>query len=408
MFKNKKITITSVLLVLCFLTQFISLPYFSWYDILRYFTIVVVGLYDITKYKLIFQKKYRIINLISLLFCGLTILSAFLNLKRDLERNPLYAAIVFSASFIVFLFFIESLAEQNQIKKTLNIFFKTALLIAIVTDILIIFVPSLKETYDNYLIGTKFGVSFLHLELIVLYLCNLDINKLKISNKVILFILFILTYLISLCVQCVTGIISVLILLILLFCVKNNEKNFSNPVIFIAVQCMSFVFIFIYGNLLNIPFIKYIIVNYFEKDITLTSRTIIFSIVPDILSKNNAWLTGMGYGSSYELGHKYSSFPDTQNGILEWIWNVGVPTTIIMLLMFSIIFYVVKKRINKDNKKNLFPILAIIYMFTILEMIEVTIGKTYFGFIALLFGIAVENKIYKNANFIENKNGNKL
>ena len=120
--------------------------------------------------------------------------------------------------------------------------------------------------------------------------------------------------------------------------------------------------------------------------------------VPIILTERDGWMQGMGYGSSYDLGMRYGGFPDTQNGILEWIWQVGIPTTIIMVLMFAIILTVAKKHTYYRNRKALLPLIAGAYLFTVLGTVEITIGIMYFSLMICIMCVATDT--YKEKNTV--------
>lgn len=384
-----KISISSVLTVLIFVTQFISLKYISWYNLLRYGTIVVIGLYICTRIKYNLKNKYLLINVCALIFALLTVCTSYLNRNRTVDRNPFLASIPFVASFIFFLLFMEIMIEQKKVKKTIRIFFRTALLFATVTDILIFTFPSLFATFNVYLVGTKFDVVYEHLLLVVLYLAQINLNKKKDLEIISLLFLILWSFFIGIYVECSTGIVGVFILLALLFIARSREKLFFNGLFYCCTQFFCFGFVFFYEVVLSNQTVKNLITNVLKKDITLTTRTYIFEKVPVILTTHNGWIQGLGYGTSYDLGMKYGGFPDTQNGILEWIWQVGIPTTVIMVLMFAIILTVSGKCLNNNNKRILLSLISGLYLFTILGTVEITISSMYFSIVVCIMSVAI-------------------
>ena len=91
---------TSLIVTMIFLTQFITLPYFAWYNVVKYIAIVIVGVYVCIRYKKVDKRKYALINMISVIFCGMLLWTSFQNRNQIASRNPFLAAIVFSALFI--------------------------------------------------------------------------------------------------------------------------------------------------------------------------------------------------------------------------------------------------------------------------------------------------------------------
>ena len=393
--KDLKISTTSILMIMMFIIQFIKFSYFSWYDVMKYGIIIISGMFIIVRIKIMLKKKYLIINGLAILFGALTIYSSYINRNIIKERNPFLAAIIFVTTFIFFQFFIEIIVEKKQIKKMIKIFYKTTIVITIVTDLIMFARPNLVTIYSgNYFVGTKFSVVYLHMLLIMLYLIK---NNFQFQDKFYtkkLLVLSIWSIVVGIYVQCATGVVGIALLYLFIYIINKKEKIFVNPIVFIVVNIFCFMFIYFNQVVLRNPIISSFIVNVLGKDITLTSRTRIFEIVPKILLGNTTW--GFGYATSYEIGMKLGGFPNTQNGILEWIWQVGLPTTIIMLIFFGTFLYLIKKRLNKNNRNKLVPIIAYIYVLTVLGSVEITIGSMYFALLILAFGISMEedsNKI---------------
>lgn len=374
-----KISISSMLAIPLFLTQFIIMPYISWYNLLRYGTIIVVGLYVGRRIRVVIQKKYLFLNVISLIFSFFTIIASYFNRSRLGDRDPFLASIPFAAAFVFFLFYMEIMAEKKKVKRVIEIFFRTALVVLLITDILIFVAPSLLSIYGNYFVGTKFRVVYLHILTIIFYLSLNQAGKLNTYKKILLILLAAWSLFIGIYVDCSTGIVGVAVLLLLLLAIKRKERLFLNGKFYCVMQALCLGFVFFYEFVLNNPTVEYFIVDILGRDITLTSRTRIYELVPLILTEHSGWMIGMGYGSSYDLGMRFAGFPDTQNGILEWIWQVGIPTTIIMVLMFAVILNISKQYMNEKNRGLLLPLIAGLYLFTILGTVEITITSMYFS-----------------------------
>lgn len=391
MTRDFKVSVSSILAVLIFLTQFVSLSYFTWYNFLRYSTIVAVGIYVFARYKILIQRKYLMVNILALLFSMLTIYTSFLNKSRGAERDPFLAAIVYCASFIIFLFYMEIMAEYCMVEKTIDVFYRVALIVAVITDMLVFFAPSLFAVNHQYFVGTKFGVVYLHLLLMVFYFASINMDESRKPNKKLLAFLAVWSFFVGIYVDCSTGILGVLILLAFMLIINNREGLFLNSVFYSAIQILSFCFVYFYEFVLSNGTVEHFIVNVLGRDMTLTYRTVIYQKVPLILTAQNGWMKGMGYGSSYELGMKYGGLSDTQNGILEWIWQVGVPTTIVMVIMFAVIFFISKRYMVDQNRKILLAFLSGIYLMTVLGTVEITISQMYFALLVCILGIATEN-----------------
>lgn len=377
---------TSLIVTMIFLTQFITLPYFAWYNVVKYIAIVIVGVYVCIRYKKVDKRKYALINMISVIFCGMLLWTSFQNRNQIASRNPFLAAIVFSALFMVFLLFMEIMIENNKVDHILNIFYRLTIIILFINDILIFVYPNLYLSFgENYFIGTKFEVIYLHFLSICLYMIK-EKNK-KFKNVVTIGML-IWTFFIGLQIKCSTGLVGAAFLVVLIIAINKKEEMFLNPLFYAGVQAICFGFVFFCENVLSSPNVQNFIVNILGKNATMSGRANIYMEVPILLTSNHAWITGFGYATSYELGRKLGGFPDTQNAILEWIWYAGVPTTIIMIMLFMLILYVSRKSIEQDRRK-MSALLIFLYLLTILGTVEITITQLYFSIIVCIMGVGL-------------------
>lgn len=377
---------SSLIAIMLFLAQFVTLPYFTWYNTAKYTTIVIAGVYVCTRYKKIAKRKYALINMLSVIFCGMLLWTSFQNRNLITNRNPFLAAIAFSALFLDFLLFMEIMIENNEVNHVLLIFYRMTIIVLFINDILIFVYPNLYLSFgENYFIGTKFEVIYLHFLSICLYMIKNKDNNFK--NATALGML-IWTFFIGLQIKCSTGLVGTAFLLILMIVINKKEEVFLNPLFYAGVQAICFGFVFFCEIVLSNPTVENFIVNILGKNATMSGRANIYMKVPILLTSNHAWTTGFGYATSYELGRKLGGFPDTQNGILEWIWYAGVPTTIIMIVLFMVVLYVSRKSIEKD-RGEMRAMLIFLYLLTILGTVEITITHLYFAVIVCIMGIGV-------------------
>lgn len=92
------------------------------------------------------------------------------------------------------------------------------------------------------------------------------------------------------------------------------------------------------------------------------------------------WLSGYGYGSSYEICMNTIHFPNLQNGVLDFIMQQGIISFILLLLIIFMVFHYASK--YKTTRSTGFSVAIILYTYAILGMVEITIGQT---FLVLLF-----------------------
>ena len=142
-----------------------------------------------------------------------------------------------------------------------------------------------------------------------------------------------------------------------------------------------------FEKVLSNQFITYIITQLLDKDITLSLRTMIYLRIPYIMDGH--WLTGYGFGSSYEVLMKYG-IVDTQNGILEWIEQVGIIGVIVLISWLSLAM----KKLNTIYEKKILmqcaPLVALVYVFLFLGTIEITLTIEVFALILIIYGLKNE------------------
>lgn len=386
--KGKKIVITPFKCIL-FLVYMVEISnfyigYTEMFQLFKYISICVIGIYLAKRYNIFLKRKYIKLNGILVLFCFFTIVVSYFSVG-NYERNPLLAAIVFSLIQLETVLVMEYAAEKGRMKYVLDSFFKTTVIWLLITDFMILFIPNLFLKYDNYLVGTKFIVSYLHILLISFAIINYRLNILK--NKMVIALIFLLSTYITVKVECSTGLVGEILLIILLVLPYNLKKIFYKPISFTIAVILSFLFSVIYEIVLANPLIQNLVEIYLSKELTLTGRIYIYAMLPKVLKGH--YMMGYGYGTTYEVCEKYIGFADTQNAVTEWIMQIGIVGVIILMIIFCKIFSKVQECIKNDvnNEVKKYAVLIdYIYILVILGTVEITIDNIFWGVMALIFG----------------------
>ncbi|MCU7204085.1 O-antigen ligase family protein [Turicibacter sp. TA25] len=281
------------------------------------------------------------------------------------------------------LFFILSyITEKIDYLFIIKILYKLALIYIILTDLLIFINPHyFMKNGEYYLVGNKFSVGYLHLQLIVLFFMYTNLNKkFKFSRYLIGILYILLTIIIAIKVDCMTTIIGLFILLLFLFFIPR--KITTKPDVFLLILLVSNLALLSYDRILNIPSIQYFITQILNRDISLTGRTVIYDNIPKLMQ--GKVLLGYGYGSSYETWMKYINLPNSQNALIDIIIEQGLFAVIFLL----IIIYFVIKRINLKDKNIIhiyYPALVMLYVYSILGAVEITINISYIFWLSLIY-----------------------
>lgn len=375
------IKISSIIAILVYHISFINLPYISIYGALKYLALIGVTIFLLVRKKIFFLKKFWKINLCVTIFCMSIILSSIYNLEFGGYKRLLLG--VFHAFIIldIFLFF-EYVNLYNKSKECFKIFYNITLFYIIINDFIVIFLPQFFYRYENYFIGNKFNVAYLHILLLVLfYQINLNVIKKK-RIKFLLMTLF-STYII-IRVECTTALTGIVVLSLGIICKKILEKILISKKIMLISLFISNLVLLISKSILENPIVSYIIVDILKEDLTLTGRMRIYEEVPYIIK--DRLLLGYGVGNAhFVFDQKLHYAPNAQNGLLQCIVVYGIIGTVLMLM----IMYLSMKNLSVDT--YMYPIILIIYIYILFSSVEITLGITILIFFAMISAQASTN-----------------
>lgn len=366
----------------------ISIPEFTG---MRRILLIVAGVCLFRKAKFVIntfrKKEYISIMVVLVLFLFSLVVSARMNMTTYADVKPVYATVNLCI-FLIELFVIAVYAaEHKKVNQVFHFLFWYALIVVLVTDF-IMFTGAMTFTdglFETYLIGTKFSVSYIHIYLLAFFLM-IQKSKLRFKTRYIMLVLCFSFIVVAVAqhVDCNTGILGCLLLvgIFLVFNVSPNRwlKRFASGQVFTAFSVGSCVTAFLFEAILANPFIEHIVVDILQRSTTMTGRTEIFGAF--ILKMAGHWLWGYGYGSAYRTSMTLFKYADAQNGLLQWILQIGIIPTCIMVILFVMIFMRLAK---VDNKMPIMPVIALIYVFVILGTVEITMNMNFFLWMALIF-----------------------
>lgn len=361
-------------------TSFLIFDTFQRYSVA---VLVIDALYMVMHCARIFNRYNTLSIFLFSLFILAVTYSCYQNIGTVANHNPIniarYDLIAFSCIFISLLY----TAEIGRMEKLFRIVAVVIALFCISTDLLILVNKQFGETTGgvNYLVGTKFTVSYMHMSLIIIYAiisANISIQK----RRMTILFLIILSVAVSIKVDCNTGIVGAVLLA---FMILGNEyaKGISNLLYTRAFYVVSLFFgLFFVAAILIIlsnSFVQYIIVDVLDRELTLTGRTDIYANLFLVLA--NSILFGYGYGNSFTISKTYFGYANTQNGLSEWLLQVGLVGVVPMVLLFC---YCIFSLISIDKEKEMMPIVAMLYVYNFLATVEVTINLMYLYWVFVL------------------------
>lgn len=385
-----KIKISTIHAVLVYLLVFFTTTYIS-YNPIRYFLLVAVAMMILSNIRILFRKTYRELNVSIAFFCLATLVVSYINRNGYTDRNPFLAAVVFVATLIEFVITVEIFCQREEIQNLIRVFYRMTLLVVMLTDFLILFTNMhLQYGGDVFLVGTKFSVVYMHFYLISFFFAdkNIELRTIRESslNNMLLGVLLIITMTVSIKLGTATGIVGTVALLLFLWLSERNIGVFLNSKSFFVALIASLLFAVFVEIILSNSMVTYIITQLLGKDVTLTFRTVIYSMFPNIMKER--WFWGFGYGTGYEVLMRYG-IVDAQNGIFDWIQQIGVFGTMLLAIWLCIAMKQ-PKNLCDINHSDVRSLTALAYVFVLLATVEITFSSKFLAIIVLLYGIKMQ------------------
>lgn len=333
------------------------------------------------------KKKYFFCMLTLLLLCAALGGSAYTNQNPIIGDNPMRAT-VRVILFLVELFLLAIwIAETGKCKYTMNVLFWYVLILVAVTDVLLFTrtIVFFSGRYENYLIGTKFSVAYMHMNLLTLWFVRNELQLTR-DGKTKRFILFTVPFLlaVSIRIDCMTGVIGCLMLVVLFMMLNTRFQrkfvHFSSPVLLWLLLIGSVMFPFLAERIVSIPVITHIVENILGRDATLTGRLGIFRTFGAKIS--GRWLWGFGYGNGNAAAERLFRCANAQNAQLQWILQSGLLATLLIDVLMTLI---IRQLSGSSRKRQIMPLMILVYVYIIMGTVETTFNMSFFMWLACIF-----------------------
>ena len=343
--------------------------------------------------RLLWKRNYFRVLAWLAFFClmlGLTILFS----NSSFGHSPLTQTVRLILYLLELFLTMMLLAESGRSKAALNVLFWFVLVLVIVSDALMFtrVLTFRSGKFENYLVGTKFAVSYRHMNLLVLWAIR---SKRKLRSyrfsKLLIFALTAYIVLTAIRVDCMTGILGGLGLLALLLMMDSPRRNklmrFTSPNVLVLTMIASVVFVLVVESIMALPVVRYVVEEILGRDATITGRTDIYRLY--LNNMQDSWLWGYGFGNGNYAAVSLFKYENVQNGLLQWVLQVGVPTTVVLVLVLQEVFRQIKSR-NRRNMDKILPLVAMIYLYIILSTVETTFDMGFIFWFALVFMLVNE------------------
>lgn len=376
---NIKIYKPVIFLILLFHASFINLPYVNGYGLYKYTLLLIVGGFLLIQYRIFKIHEYKKINKWLFLYLSMVLVSSYINKNSVQERKVFLVAIIFVVTVLEIYYLFEYFIILNRTQELINALFYLLFFYCLLTDLVMLLFPTLYiEKGNYYLIGNKFEVSYLHIQLLIIYLQRKKCTRRRMKvgkSDLIFWIMVAISFWATINVQCTTGMVGVILLIFFYYCMAQKEKTFKNPAVFLLILLISVSVLMLFSGIVQFEPIRYLVEDVFHRDITLTGRLIIYEQISKVFSGH--LLFGYGMGSSFEIVMKMISAPNTQNGVLEIILQQGV----ISFILWGIVVWKVFQYIYRKREINY--ALIMLYIYIIFASIEITLDISFLIWLAL-------------------------
>lgn len=333
------------------------------------------------------KRKYFYLLAVLFLFCAALGCSAYANRVPVIGINPTRITLRIVLYLIELFLLVIWVSETGKSKYAINVLFWYILILVLVTDVLFFtrLIVFKSGRFENYLVGTKFTVAYMHMNLLTLWFTknNLQLYR-EGKSKRFVFLAIPIILAVSIRVDCMTGVLGCLVLFVLFMMLNTKFQKkflyFGSPVLLWAFLVGSVLFPFLAERIVSIPFVSHIVEDILGRDPTLTGRLLIFRTFGDKMSGH--WLWGYGYGNGNMASEWLFRCANAQNAQLHWILQSGLIATILIGVMMTVI---IKQMSKSARQRSIMPLAILVYVYIILGTVETTFNMSFFLWLACIF-----------------------
>lgn len=373
----------------------ISLPLFS---ALKWPLIYAGGACVLTQINLIIKtfmkKKNFFVWLAVLLFCAALMLGAYQNRNPAVGEPPMRNTTRTVLYLIELMMLMVWVSEKGYGQYLIKYLFRYVLIVVLITDVVLF--TGIRKFYSGsheaYLIGTKFTVSYMHMNLLTLWVMQTGKRlHAKQFSRLWLCLAAVFLIAVSVRVECMTGIIGCVTLFICLFVVdspksKRRLRSLTSPTVLMLALVGNLIFPFVSELLVSVPAINYFIVDVLGRTENLTGRTNIFNIFSNQMTGH--WLYGYGLGNQNAAAMELFGYANAQNAMLQWILQGGILATVTLTLFMRQVF---KQTHKADNYRRVMPLVVLVYVYIVLGTVETTFSMSYLLWLGVIFALISES-----------------
>lgn len=338
------------------------------------------------------KRKYFFVWMLVLSLCLVLMISMYVN------RRPLVGSIPIRTTVrqVLYLWELFALmiwaAERGESQFVISFVYMYLLILTIVTDFLLLtkIIVFRNGSHESYLVGTKFSVSYLHMNLVAFWaLRNRSENTYRIT-KINVFLAIALVG-ISLYINCLTGVLGATAMLVFMHWCRSKRTQkilrLTSPNVLTIALIGNVVFAFTARQIMTIPVVAFFVSSVLGRSTTLTGRISIFEMFGDKI--NFFWVWGCGVGNEHAAASWLFGYDNAQNAFLQWLLQAGIVATVLLCGLMLFIF----RQLSRSNKQEkVLPLVVLVYVYIIMGMVETTFNMSFIMWLAVIFMLVNEKQ----------------
>ncbi|MBE5802806.1 MAG: hypothetical protein E7319_11060 [Clostridiales bacterium] len=373
----------------------LSIPMFSQ---VKMPLLIMGGVCLVTKFGLfannLLRRKYFFVFLTVCALCVILAWSMYVNRNPEIGVSPIRNTVRLILFLLEMFFLAMVIAETGRGKATLNFLFWYLLVLLIINDIALFtrVITFRIGKFEGFIVGNKFAVSYLHLDLLALWVARSRKTQKKRKYPFWL-VLLIAVYMIAVAIRvdCMTGVLGSVAMVGLLVLADMASKQrrpwLTSHVTLLLALFVSVLFAFVVNLIVSIPVVSRLIEDVLGRDATLTGRTNIYAVY--ISKLDGHWSAGYGFGNGNEVADTLFGYPNAQNALLQWVLQVGIYATGMLVFLMQQVFRHLHRKAERHTMEMV-ALVVLIYIYVMLGTVEISFNMTVIMWLMLAYALVNE------------------
>ena len=258
----------------------------------------------------------------SALFCIMVVISSIAGyLAGYVDSSNCTDALLYAICLYALALLITTCSRRGRLETFMSVFFWMTVIYCVLSIVFIARVGTADGPLLYYFAGNKFSTSYYFIMLACLAYAKLR-REGRSKDLVVLVTagLGLLALVVAHTVYCSTAVAMSALLIALVILPRKAQRILEKPAVVIAAMVLTGVILAFLLQLLQVPFVKHIVVDVLGENLTLTGRDLIYSGLRAVISESPIF--GYGYGNAAVA--MCVGYGNAQNSIMETLVNYGV------------------------------------------------------------------------------------